>query len=220
MGGQYGNPFAPGWSLYYGGTGNSYFPLGPAGNYANFATIYARNLVANVHIAIPHHHDAGRDDIQILYTDEALKNQIYLSGNDVASPFCTGAAAQSGTACMNLINGELNSLFSGGSVPYGSSLPVTWLNTYSWGCNQSVGGTYTASQLNALASCVRPYTFPSGTNTGSPSNPNPIPSAARDNFVQRYRHRQAAVHEELWFDGLPAVIRLHILQRLVPQRTV
>ena len=76
--------------------GNSYFPLGPAGNYANFATIYARNIVANLHIGIPHHNDAGRDDIQILYTDEALKNQFYLSGNDVASPFCTGAAAQSG----------------------------------------------------------------------------------------------------------------------------
>ncbi len=151
VGGPYGNPFAPGWSLFFGGTGNSYFPLGPAGNYANFATIYARNIVANVHIGIPHHHDAGRDDVQILYTDEALKNQIYLSGNDVASPFCTGPAAQSGTACMNLINGEINSLFSGGSVPYGSSLPVTWLNTYSWGCNQSVGGTYSATQLNALA---------------------------------------------------------------------
>ncbi len=181
VGGAYGNPFAPGWSLFFGGTGNSYFPLGPAGNYANFATIYARNIVANVHIGIPHHHDAGRDDVQILYTDEALKNQIYLSGNDVASPFCTGAASQSGTACMNLINGELNSLFTGGSIPYGTSLPVTWLNTYSWGCNQSVGGTYNAAQLNALASCVRPYTFPSGTNTGSPSNPNAIPSGARDN---------------------------------------
>ncbi len=181
VGGPYGNPFAPGWSLYFGGTGNSYFPLGPAGNYANFATIYARNIVANVHIGIPHHHDAGRDDIQILYTDEALKNQIYLSGNDVASPFCSGAAAQSGTACMNLINGEINSLFSGGSVPYGTSLPVTWLNTYSWGCNQSIGGTYNAAQLNTLSNCVRPYTFPSGTNTGSPSDPNAIPSAARDN---------------------------------------
>ena len=28
---------------------------------------------------IPHHHDAGRDDVQLLYTDEALKNQFYIS---------------------------------------------------------------------------------------------------------------------------------------------
>ena len=90
VGGPYGNPFAPGWSLYFGGTGNSYFPLGPAGNYSIFSTIYARNAVVNLHIGIPHHHDAGRDDIQLLYNDEMLRNQFYISGNDVASPFCTG----------------------------------------------------------------------------------------------------------------------------------
>ncbi len=88
----YGNPFAPGWSLFFGGTGNSLFSAWARRQLRrNFATIYARNIVANVHIGIPHHNDAGRDDVQILYTDEALKNQIYLSGNDVASPFCTGA---------------------------------------------------------------------------------------------------------------------------------
>jgi hypothetical protein len=181
VGGPFGNPYAPGWSLYYGGTGNSYFPLGPAGNYSSFSTIYARNIVANFHIGIPHHNDAGRDDVQLLYTDEALKNQFYISGNDVASPFCTGAAAQSGTACMNLINGELISLFTGGSVPYGTSLPVTYLNTYTWGCGQSVGHTFSASALNGMTNCVRPYGFPNGTNVGSPTNPNVIPSAARDN---------------------------------------
>jgi hypothetical protein len=176
----YSQPFAPGWSLYYGGTGNSYFPLGPAGNYGAFATIFARNVVANFHIGIPHHNDAGRDDIQLLYTNEALNNQFYISGNDVASPFCTGKAAVSGTACMNLINGELISLFTGGEFPYGASLPVTYLNAYTWGCNSSVGHTFSATALNGLSSCVRPYGFPNGTNVGSPSNPNVIPSAARD----------------------------------------
>ena len=146
VGGPYGLPYAPGWSLYFGGTGNSYFPLGPAGNYSNFSAIYARNVVANFHIGIPHHNDAGRDDIQLLYTDEALKNQFYISGNDVASPFCTGAAAASGPACMNLINGELDSLFTGGAVPYGTSVPVTYLNTYTWGCEQSVGHTFNCSR--------------------------------------------------------------------------
>ena len=65
VGGRYGMPFAPGWSLFFGRTGDTYFPLGPAGNYDNgissigFATIYARNVVANFHLSIPHHRDAG-----------------------------------------------------------------------------------------------------------------------------------------------------------------
>jgi Carboxypeptidase regulatory-like domain/TonB dependent receptor len=180
VGGPYGSPFAPGWSLFFGGTGNSYFPLGPAGNYSAFSTIYARNAVVNLHIGIPHHHDAGRDDIQPLYNNEMLRNQFYISGNDVASPFCTGPAAQSGPACMNLINGETDATL-GAPVAFGQSVPVTWLNTYSWGCGPTVGKTFTNTQLNAIQSCVRPYAFPSGTNTGSPSDPNPLPNAARDN---------------------------------------
>lgn len=187
VGGFYGMPFAPGWSLFYGGTGNTYFPLGPAGNYNNaitssgLATIYARNILANIHIGIPHRRDAGRDDVQLLYTDEALRNQFYISGNDIASPFCTGRAAVSGTACMNLINGETFSVLTEAAVPYGTSLPVTYLNTYSWGCPSAVGGRFTATALNALAGCVRPYGFPNGTNVGSPADPNVLPSAARDN---------------------------------------
>ena len=181
VGGPYGSPFAPGWSLFFGGTGNSYFPLGPAGNYSAFSTIYARNAVINVHIGIPHHHDAGRDDIQLLYNNEMLRNQFYISGNDVASPFCTGPAAQSGPACMNLINGETASTLTGGGVPFGTSLPVTYLNTYTWGCGQSVGRTFNQSGLNAMSNCVKPYGFPSGTNVGSPSDPNTLPDAARDN---------------------------------------
>ncbi|MGB6712099.1 MAG: TonB-dependent receptor [Candidatus Cybelea sp.] len=187
VGGRYGMPFAPGWSLFFGRTGDTYFPLGPAGNYDNgissigFATIYARNVVANFHLSIPHHRDAGHDDLQVLYANEALKNQFYNSGNDIASPFCTGAAAVSGTACMNSINGETVSLLSGGAVSNGTSLPVTYLNTYSWGCSASVGRVFGAAALNAITSCVRPYGFPNSTNVGSPANPNSIPPAARDN---------------------------------------
>ena len=187
VGGPYGMPYAPGWSIYFGGTGDTYFPLGPAGSYNNgissigFATIYARNIVANVHVALPHRHGAGRDDVQLLYADEALKSQFFNAGDDVASPFCTGHAAVSGSACMNLINGETASLLTGGAIRYGTSLPVTYLNAYSWACPRAVGSVLEAAALNALAGCVRPYGFPNGAGVGSPTNPNAIPSAARDN---------------------------------------
>ncbi|HEX3670762.1 MAG TPA: TonB-dependent receptor [Candidatus Cybelea sp.] len=171
VGGAYGNPFAPGWSLYFGGTGNTYFPLGPAPNYSTFSAIYGRNTVVNLHIGIPHKNDAGRDDVQLLYDDEALKNQFYISGNDVASPFCTGAAAASGVACMDSIN-------AGGN---GASAPVTFLNTYSWGCGSSIGHTYSSTALNGLTSCVRAYQFPNSANAGTPTDPNVIPGDQRDN---------------------------------------
>jgi|HubBroStandDraft_4_1064222.scaffolds.fasta_scaffold00001_392 hypothetical protein len=182
----YAQPFAPGWSLFYGNSGNAYYPLGPAGNYPNGQsslgtnTIYGRDTVVNFHIGIPHRNDSGRDDVQLLWDDEALKNQFY-AANDIASPFCTGPNAASGAACMYAINGETISTLTGGAVPYGTSLPVTWTNTYTWGCGSSVGGTFSAAGLNALNGCVRPYSFPNGTNVGSPANPNVVPANARDN---------------------------------------
>jgi len=183
VGGPYGRPFAPGWSLFWGNVGNAYYPLGPI-NYVNndaqvgLATIFGRNTVVNFHIGIPHRNDAGRDDVQLLYTDEALRNQEYYNAATFASPYCTGAAAQSGAACMYAVNGA--TLATLGAVPFGSSVPVTFTNTYSWGCGSSVGKTFSASALNALGNCVRPYAFPSGVNTGSPTNPNVIPPGNPD----------------------------------------
>ena len=184
--GPYGTPFAPGWSLFYGPTGNSYYPLGPVSwpnNDASLGTgsIYGRDTVVNLHIGIPHHNDAGRDDIQLLWDDEALKNQFNYGANDFASPFCTGQLASSGAACMYAVNGETLSTLTGGQVPYGTSVPVTYLNTYTWGCAPTVGRTYNNTQLNALQSCVRPYAFPNGTNVGSPTDPSVIPAGAPDN---------------------------------------
>src|SRR5580704_133359 len=172
VGGPYGKPFAPGWSLFYGNTGNSYFPLGPV-NWPNndaslgLGSIYGRDTVINFHIGIPHHNDAGRDDIQLLYDDEALKNQEYYSANSFASPFCTGQAALSGAACMYAVNGQTLSTLTGGGIPYGTSVPVTFTNTYTWGCGSSVGKTFSSSALNGMTNCVRPYGFPNGTNVGS-----------------------------------------------------
>jgi hypothetical protein len=172
--GSTGNPFAPGWSFYYGNPGYDaahpgastglLFPLGPV-NYGLFSMVAARNAVANFHIGIPHAHDAGRDDIQILYDVEALQNQFYNSANDIASPQCSGANAVSGVACQTYINGG----------------PVTYVNGYSWSCPSDIGGRFTQSQLNAKTGCVSFYAFPNSTNVGTPGDPNTLPPSARDN---------------------------------------
>jgi hypothetical protein len=183
--GKYGAPFAPGWSLFYGGTGNTYYPLGPI-NWPNndaslgTASIFGRDAVVNLHIGIPHRNDAGRDDIQLLWDDEALKNQFYYSAGDFASPYCTGSLALSGAACMYAVNGQTLSTLTGGSIPYGTSIPVTYTNTYTWGCGSSVGKTFNSTALNGMANCVRPYGFPNGTDVGSPTDPTTLAPGARD----------------------------------------
>ena len=125
VGRSYGVRTLPGWSLYYGNTGNTYFPQGPAGNYSNFSTIYGRNVVVNLHMGIPHHHDAGRDDVQILYDRRSPQEPVLYFRRDVASPYCTGAAATSGTACAY----------------FDQWWPDLHDNTYTWGC-QSDGRPY------------------------------------------------------------------------------
>jgi hypothetical protein len=166
--GSTGLPYAPGWSSYYGANGNTLYPLGPI-SWDQFSWIAARNVVMNLHIAIPHHSDAGRDDVQLLYDDESLKNQFYFSGNDVASPQCGGAAGLSGVACEYYINGG------------GTPLPVTYLNTLTWSCASAVGRTFNPTALNAMKNCVTEYGYPSGVNVGSYSSPNPLGGADRDN---------------------------------------
>lgn len=174
--------------MFYGGTGNTYYPLGPV-NWPNndaslgLATIYGRNAVINLHIGIPHKNDAGRDDVQLLYNNEFLKNQFYYSADDYASTFCGSTAINlpGGAPCMYKVNGETISTLTGGTVPFGTSLPVTFTNTYTWGCGSSVGKTFSASGLNGQKGCVQTYAFPNGVNVGSPTNPSVIPPAARDN---------------------------------------
>jgi hypothetical protein len=190
IGGPSALPYAPGWSYFFGNPGYNakdpaastglLFPLGPA-NWGLFSTIFSRNVVANFHIGIPHHYDAGRDDVQLLYTDEALKNQFYISGNDVASPQCTGPYASSGVACMNYINGETTSALTHGAVPYGTSLPVTYTNSITWSCPSAVGRSFSQTGINAMANCVTEYGYPNGVNVGSVADPNELGDGDRDN---------------------------------------
>ena len=210
VGGSYGAPFAPGLSLYFGNTGNSYFPLGPAGNYGNFATIYGRDTVINFHIGIPHHNDAGRDDVQLLYDDEGLKNQFYIYAATTSRRRTAPAPRRVGYRVHEPINGDAPHAH-GGNVPYGTSIPMTYLNTYTWGCQSADGRTFNATALNALASCVRPYCFPNSSNIGSPTNPNAYPSKRARQLLQRYRDQQDPIHEELRVERVLTHLRVYIL---------
>jgi hypothetical protein len=51
--------------------------------YSSYSNLANRESVVNVHIGIPHRHDAGRDDVQILYDNNMLLSQYYSSGNDI-----------------------------------------------------------------------------------------------------------------------------------------
>lgn len=69
--------------------------------YASYSNLIDRENVANFHIGIPHRHDAGKDDVQILYNDIALLSQFYSSQNDIGPNVIT----------------QLNQIFTGETVP-------------------------------------------------------------------------------------------------------
>ncbi len=126
----------------------------------NFSTIYARDVVANFHIGIPHRNDAGRDDIQILYDNESLNNQLYESGADFASPQC---GSLGGVACATYLYG-----------------PQLFPNVPTWSCPSNIGGTFSSAGLNALKNCVTSYGYPNAVNPGTYTNPNTAPGTDRD----------------------------------------
>ncbi len=50
--------------------------------YDNISSVDGRETVANLHFAIPHKRDGGRDDVQVLYTNSAQFRQYYSGVND------------------------------------------------------------------------------------------------------------------------------------------
>ena len=78
-----------------------------------------REIVANFHFGIPHKHDAGRDDVQVLYNDIALQSQFYSSLNDIGP---------------NLIT-QLNQVATGKTVPQFWADFVTWPGGTTFGEN-------------------------------------------------------------------------------------
>jgi hypothetical protein len=128
--------------------------------YGALAAITARDVVVNTHFAIPHHHDGGRDDVQLLWDSEMLFNDFYNSTNDIVSTQGCGGLT-TGAACANAI---------------GLGQPV-FLDGYAYNCQGDVGGTFSSGALNAQGQkCVGTYYFPSSTNRTSAFQPIPVNS--------------------------------------------
>ncbi len=62
--------------------------------YSNPSYIADREAVANIHIGIPHKNDAGKDDVQLLYTNSSEFRQYYSSVDDAGLPLTEGLVQQ------------------------------------------------------------------------------------------------------------------------------
>jgi hypothetical protein len=149
-----GEPLAPMGNVHDAEEG---YDLGPL-NWMNFAQIASRDAVANVHLAIPHRNDAGRDDIQLLWDSSYLDNSFYSSNNDIASPSCSPDL--SGAQCWGTINPFANPPFNlAPNLPTGSTTP--YIDGLQWNCQSDVGKTFSQSQLLALGpGCSSRYFYP------------------------------------------------------------
>jgi hypothetical protein len=129
--------------------------IGPF-DWMNFASLSARDVVANFHIGIPHHNDAGRDDVQLLYDSSVLSNSFYSANNDVSSPQCP--LIVKGAACWGQIN-PLSNLGLAPHLPLGSVTP--YIDGLQWNCTPDVGRTFTTAQLTAIGpGCTSRYFYP------------------------------------------------------------
>ena len=111
------NPSQPGYLALPKGVHQDpgcYQTISPA--YASYSNIADRESVFNVHIGIPHKKDGGRDDVQLLYSNDMLFSQYYSSANDLGP---------------NLVP-QLNQV-RGLNTPYlVNSLPEIWGDFVTW----------------------------------------------------------------------------------------
>src|SRR5579884_515818 len=100
-------------------------PVGPGNDYIQgpeatlqSATLTNRDTVVNLHFGIPHHHDSGRDDVQMLYSTSMLNTSIYDSAADWAFSPAARAAIVGATGVPFGPNGEFPALPSPSSYTY------------------------------------------------------------------------------------------------------
>jgi hypothetical protein len=72
--------FGPG---FVGFGANVQTAAGPGSGGFFFSNENSRDAVVNLHFGIPHHKDAGRDDVQVLWSSGTLWSPIYTSQNDI-----------------------------------------------------------------------------------------------------------------------------------------
>ncbi|HTA37790.1 MAG TPA: carboxypeptidase regulatory-like domain-containing protein, partial [Candidatus Acidoferrales bacterium] len=154
-------PYAPSIN-YITGLGQTYYYMGGF-NYAFQRGIAARDTVVNLHFAIPHKNDSGRDDVQVLWDSESLNNSYYSTTNDITSTLgCSGT--MTGAQCANNI---------------GLGAPV-YIDSVYWGCPGTVGKTGSAATFNGNAGCTKTYYFPASSNRTAPFQT--IPNGAGDSI--------------------------------------
>jgi hypothetical protein len=107
----YGYPYLPGTMKLPPGTANNpgcYQTLSPA--YASYSNIGDRENVVNLHFGIPHRHDGGRDDVQVLYNVTSMDSSFYSSQNDL------------GPHVINQLSQAI----------YGENVPEVWGDFVTW----------------------------------------------------------------------------------------
>jgi hypothetical protein len=101
------------------------FVNGPI-NLGGTANIFTRETIANFHFGIPHKKDAGKDDIQLLYSVGSQKSTYYNSFNDYGGVNSPGIGGPFNYPDTTVYNGPLLSVFNPANVSqyfYPSSPP-------------------------------------------------------------------------------------------------
>jgi|SRR5580700_5163695 hypothetical protein len=126
-----------------------YATITPAYNAYGVSNLADRESIINLHIGVPHRHDAGRDDIQVLYNVVALQTQFVSSQNDLGPNVIT----------------ELSQYETGESIPEVWPDFVTWPSGTHFG--QSASGLspvpyFAPSSPGNRCANIDPYGFYSG----------------------------------------------------------
>ncbi|HYK54286.1 MAG TPA: TonB-dependent receptor [Candidatus Eremiobacteraceae bacterium] len=159
-----GAPFANNSTLGLPINLNGYVLANPI-NTVNVANVMDHEGLVNLHFGIPHHNDAGKDDIQVLYDNSFLHNTYYSSASDWGVP----------TSPL------LQGLNGGPTFGYLSGPGLGW--QYLGPVGQALPASMTAAQLQSMVNPVYfAYNPASQHYAGGPFGGllAPIPSDLRD----------------------------------------
>lgn len=106
------------------------FTTGSAFGIANTSQ---RDTVVNVHIGLPHHHDALRDDVQLLYLTSEVVAQYYSDANDLGQNIVSQLYNDNGVA---IVKAQYQHVFTPSAFlrVYGYTLYSNW---FIWGPNSA-----------------------------------------------------------------------------------